>query len=367
MSKVACSEFKEFRLWRISFLLTIGTFVALRNINFLSSRDLYVQSSVSNFAMNSRGYDAASTEEYVMTHLTALDLDDEHKFSRGCSIFDSPLKQDLDIYLQKLLMYNQQMDEMPPIADLRNEIEEMGGEMCDHLKLGSSGLSGIFKDGHLSLTRAGLVEPLLPPLRHLSLCENRQYLMDLSFLIHDFEYMCRNQRRTSKNIFIDMGASLEFHGTGKQPAVHLIRLFEKFGFPFDHIYAFEVTQKTPVHVYELLPEDLIGSYHWINVGVSADANGKLNPLHSLLHKFSASDLVVVKLDIDTPEVERALVLQLLRDTSLHKIVDHFYFEHHVRLEELARYWGTAVNGSVSESLQIFQELRRKGIASHYWV
>ena len=40
---------------------------------------------------------------------------------------------------------------------------------------------------------------------------------------------------------------------------------------------------------------------------------KLNPLHSILKQLNEDDFVVLKLDIDTPNVEIPLVKQLLED------------------------------------------------------
>ena len=103
------------------------------------------------------------------------------------------------------------------------------------------------------------------------------------------------------------------------------------------------------------------------MGVSADTSSKFNPLNMILNNFSPEDLVVVKLDIDTPAVELPIAHQILHDERFHSLVDHFYFEHHVGLEELRRSWGRSVNGSVLSSLQYFSALRSKGIAAHYWV
>jgi len=76
----------------------------------------------------------------------------------------------------------------------------------------------------------------------------------------------------------------------------------------------------------------------------------------------------VKLDIDTPSIELPLVLQLLEDKDgvYSKIIDQFYFEHHVHLGELKRNWKRKVNGTVGESLELFTNLRKRGIPAHFW-
>jgi hypothetical protein len=140
--------------------------------------------------------------------------------------------------------------------------------------------------------------------------------------------------------------------------------FRRFGFPFDHIYAFEITKIPPEEVYEKLPETYRHSYHWINLPVSPDVGSAQNPLKLLLDNFDEDDMVVVKLDIDTPPVEMAMVAQLADDPRYETLIDHFYFEQHVWLTELS-VWGT-MDGSVADSLRLFQKLRKKGIAAHYW-
>ena len=50
----------------------------------------------------------------------------------------------------------------------------------------------------------------------------------------------------------------------------------------------------------------------------------------LLPKYNEDDIIIVKLDVDTPSVELPLAHQLLEDERFAKVVDHFYCEHHVR-------------------------------------
>lgn len=193
--------------------------------------------------------------------------------------------------------------------------------------------------------------------------------MDMSFLVHDFERMCLQLKPSSKIVLVDMGASLAFHGGRNNPMLEMMEQHERFGFPFDHIYAFEVTPLDTTKVFtKLLPERYFLSYHWINTGVSVGENDKMNPLHSIIKKFDEDDLIIiVKLDIDTPSLELPLVSQLMEggdDGIYHKLVDQFYFEHHIYLQELEKPWGRGVNGTIYDSLNVFTTLRKKGIAAH---
>ena len=45
------------------------------------------------------------------------------------------------------------------------------------------------------------------------------------------------------------------------------RQYNKMGFPFDHIYAYEITPQQPQKAFELVPKELQAAYHWINVAV----------------------------------------------------------------------------------------------------
>ena len=149
--------------------------------------------------------------------------------------------------------------------------------------------------------------------------------------------------------------------------VYIHQLYGKFGFKFDHIYAYEVTVKEPANVFKQVPKKLMASFHWINVGVSTDIGDKMNPFTTLLENFNRDDFVVVKLDIDTPELENKLANQVKDDPALLDLIDVFYYEHHVKQKELAMYWGSLWSGSVGGSLELMSALRARGVSAHYWV
>ena len=190
----------------------------------------------------------------------------------------------------------------------------------------------------------------------------------MNYLVHDFGTMCRSLKKTSRTVLFDFGASLDFHGDPmNSPALFLVSLYRKFGFPFDHIYAFEITQKESQLVLDSLPADMIAAYHWINVGVSPDKFSRNNPWNLLLDNFNEDDLIIVKLDVDTSSVELPLALQLLNDARFHNLVDQFYFEHHVHMREIAHAWNSSMAGSVKDTMDLFQGLRKKGIPAHFWI
>ncbi|KAL7578667.1 hypothetical protein ACA910_009809 [Epithemia clementina (nom. ined.)] len=198
-----------------------------------------------------------------------------------------------------------------PVTDLRHAMAVVDNDndnntkaICDSLELHPDGLAGLFgTSGALSQfpggCGAGYVEPLLPPLRHPEFCmERKRKLLHLGYLIHDFAALCRHRlHRHSRTVFIDMGASLDFHQKNNNkknknqpqrrsssssgtlsPAIYITQTYQQFGFKFDHVYAYEVTPKNATLVYEQVPDELKAAYHWYNVGVQADPNSSANPL-----------------------------------------------------------------------------------------
>lgn len=327
----------------------------------------------SKLSIDNPYYTSSLVEKYVMDNAVALgyNVSSHESLKPSCDIWKNsslPFHETLSQYREELANYTKRLEAFEPVQDLRLSLYE-NHDICDTLKLHPSGLQALFPSKQLSFGSSfGWIEPLLPPMRHPGLCFfGRSHLMDMTYMIHDFEAMCRRLKPTSRTILVDMGASLEFHQVGTQPAMYLTELYHKFGFHFDHIYAYEVSPISPQKVFEKLPASLQASYHWINVGVTSDPESKLNPLRLLLDNYNRDDFIVVKLDIDTSAIELPLALQLLEDDRYNNLIDQFYFEHHVYMQELAGDWGKAMSGSLLDSLNIFSSLRVKGIAAHSWV
>lgn len=318
-------------------------------------------------------YTESSIEKYIMENLEELGYETkEGKYAEGCTIWNDRTEQSrvLRQWENDLNKYQTQLQKFQsPYKDIRRVLHEPN--VCQNLQVDSSvSLKEMFH-GQLSTSGRGLVEPLFPPLRSPSFCDKGHTgIMSLDFLIHDFVAICQDLKPSSRIVFFDLGASLKFHAGGDNmasPALYIPEIFRKFGMPFDHIYAFEITPTEPKIMYESIPDDLKTAYHWYNVGISADSVSMNNPWNLIRQNFNEDDLVVVKLDIDTPSVELPLAAQLLNDPELHKLVDHFYFEHHVHLSEIRTSWGSGVSGSVADSLRLFHGLRQVGIAAHSWV
>lgn len=317
-------------------------------------------------------YQPAPVEAYVVENSQRLGYQSEAN-PPGCNIWVNksltPIYDDLLRFKREMEEYQKRLLNMTKMEDdLRTLIEKDGYDVCHKVEVHPDGLPAIFTSRQLSLTRAGWVEPLLPPMRHPGICFGRVIpkLMDMEYMVHDFGSMCRKLRKTSRTVLIDMGASLDFHSGMKSPAVYVTELYHKFGFRFDHIYAFEISEKKPQDVYERVPDELMASYHWINIGVNPEKGHRFNPLSSILRGFDKDDFVIIKLDVDTAAVEVPLAHQILEEASLYDMIDQFYFEHHVHLGELSPFWRTSMVGTIDQSLNLFQALRKKGVASHFW-
>ena len=88
-----------------------------------------------------------------------------------------------------------------------------------------------------------------------------------------------------------------------------------------------------------------------------------------MKEFDEDDFIVLKLDIDSPDIELPLAKQILEDKDgiYGKLIDQFYFENHVKIAEMRDIWGNETQGTVKDTLDLFYGLREKGIPAHFWV
>ena len=184
----------------------------------------------------------------------------------ACSIWhdkESEIYDSLVAYTQEMHDHSAAINNFEPIPDLLKAIIESGTHnVCESARPHPEGLKALFPSDELSLsmTTSGLVEPLFPPMRSPDFCFKafKRTVLLLNYLVHDFEAMCRKLKPHSKRVLIDLGASLSFHGSNSNKIVELLELYEKFGFNFDHIYAFEYEFTEPQKVYkELITREML--------------------------------------------------------------------------------------------------------------
>jgi len=86
----------------------------------------------------------------------------------------------------------------------------------------------------------------------------------------------------------------------------------------------------------------------------------------VLHKVARNeDFVMLKLDIDQAR-EIMIVWALLKDPNILAVVDEFFFEHHTTTSSMARYWGANVACNLTDTYNIFLQLRNVGVRTHGW-
>ena len=172
----------------------------------------------------------------------------------------------------------------------------------------------------------------------------------------------------SQKILFDLGSSY-FNGVEEKTASSLIgtrwfyEYFRLHSLCFDRIIAFEAREYKPQAYWNQIPDDVMGLLTFINRGV--ETTGKFNPWNILKSIAKVDDYVIIKLDIDTPTLEIDLINQVLNDASISSLIDEMFFEMHVTVNEMVRFWGR-VRGELKDSYVVFRKLRETGIRMHSW-
>lgn len=144
---------------------------------------------------------------------------------------------------------------------------------------------------------------------------------------------------------------------------------------FDHMYGWEMTLLEPEDYWKKIPPPITPLYSFYNHPVSLNEQDAQSLIGHVKFIANKADFVSVKLDIDTSSIELPIAVQVLKDTSLHELIDEFFFEFHFRCQIMMFCgWGQGVVGNMegmdlnnrSVILNFFQELRFKGIRSHIW-
>ena len=172
-------------------------------------------------------------------------------------------------------------------------------------------------------------------------------------------------------ILFDLGASTysSWHTAAALGTKWFVEQFKRSKASIDRVIAFEFERHKPGEVYRGVPDDLLPAYTYVNVGVDADYNGRFNPWRWLHAVATENDHVVIKLDIDTPSIENALVAQLLRSTPTTDLVDEMFYEHHVNVICMERFWSPKkenLTATLRNSYDDFASLRRAGVRMHSW-
>ena len=116
-----------------------------------------------------------------------------------------------------------------------------------------------------------------------------------------------------------------------------------------------------------MPIDVLARFHFYSRAASNVPGSPDNPLEVLRLVAEPGDFVVFKLDIDTPFTEKRIIIDILNNPHYACLIDELFFEHHAEIGAMKYWWGTAkVEGSLRDSITLFQALRRAGIRAHAW-
>jgi len=230
--------------------------------------------------------------------------------------------------------------------------------------------SEICKKGH----SPQYIEPLAGILRdpRFPSCKKNITMSETFELVYSIDWLVMADGQSTvpggKKRFFDAGCT---HFS--DALLFFVTQYEKRGIIFDEIYAWEAREQPYASFWTGIPprvrqfwEPRLRFHN--GVPVSGVLGAEHNPVEKIHRLCGPLDFCAFKLDIDTPEVELALVQQLLGNPQqTHASLSEFFFEHHVRgiMENYG--WFHNVSGDFPGSYKIFTELRKLGVRAHSWV
>lgn len=181
-------------------------------------------------------------------------------------------------------------------------------------------------------------------------------------------------QRRSQNIYMDLGASTWNIGPGGPSQSWFYDSYKRHGIEFDRFLLWEAQPTAPHEIFSELPKELWHKYQFFNWPASSNSSDASSPLHILKKIARPEDFVVLKLDIDKPDVEMEIIQELIKDRQLIELVDEFFFEYHVLFAPMNKDWFGSEKPSplpttdtLDDSYRLFHFLRKKGVRAHSWV
>lgn len=174
------------------------------------------------------------------------------------------------------------------------------------------------------------IEPLVSFLRHpFAICfrsddpitAGKDYLLDKSYIV-----LKRNQSESPfsdiprKAYLFDLGASSYNSGMGGASQSWLIESYRKKGIEFSHIYAWEANgiQKD---LLQETPDDILLKITYFALPVESGLNNTHSALRFINDLCTPDDFVVLKLDIDFPDLENEIVSEILENSHIQSLID----------------------------------------------
>ena len=157
-----------------------------------------------------------------------------------------------------------------------------------------------------------------------------------------------------------------------------ICMYGQHNLSFDRVFGWESTLLEPEKFWLEVPAQIRPKYSFYNTKINANSSHGNSPLRMIKQITHVRDFVALKLDVDTPEVEIPIALEILKDPAIGNLIDEFFFELHFRCDLLMHCskksgWGDRIPNvflglelSRLSAMIFFQQLRRLGIRSHFW-
>ena len=153
------------------------------------------------------------------------------------------------------------------------------------------------------------------------------------------------------NTFFDLGASVFDDGPGGASQQFFYEGYGRAGTLFDRYIAWEASSVNADKLFAGVPDDLFASYQYFNTPVEKNTSSPKFPVNVLRNVASERDFVSVKLDIDSSDIEDAVVAEL-SETHTAALVDEFFWEQH--------------DGSLHDQYERLLRFRKMGIRAHAW-
>jgi len=225
------------------------------------------------------------------------------------------------------------------------------------------------------------IEPLAGILRDpRSICGNTLGLFphydnvqSTQFLGVDLDHLRRVQAdiaalpRLRKVFLFDLGCTR--WADSSMPGLRWLHdFYSASGLVFTDIFGWEADPSRSVGFFEGMPKDVLATFHFYPRPANNVPGSPDNPLAVLESVAKPEDFVVFKLDIDTPRLEKLIILDILRNSRYACLIDELFFEHHAKTAAMVSNWGSGeqTEGTLLESIELFQSLRRTGIRAHSW-
>lgn len=213
------------------------------------------------------------------------------------------------------------------------------------------------------------IEPLYSLMRHPDAVRCSHRKARVSNLKYSTDYLITDDAsrfRTStahQNMYFDLGASTYDGISQKWMLLH----YEERGIRFHRHLLWEARPINHQQLFKDIPTRFHNAYQIFNTPASLDSDR--NPLNILKEIADEHDFVVVKLDIDNSNMERAYINQILQDSKLASLIDELFWEPHFNFRPLVEccWKDTAdLHLTVSDVHRIFTKLRQLGIRAHGW-